>query len=304
MTDFNLESYITYINFKNKHPEIFLSGKDKQVQEFMDIFIGYNKLINSSKTDGLNKLITQIKKDFKSNEVSPDKLTVSKWSEDFFKFCNPKKDNEVYVFPRNDGRDKLIFNRKFYVNCIKLENIKPNSVVVVNRNNHMMLAGEVETEDNMIGKYLDFKIIMIFNKKLNKWVISPYKVVSKPNNDVRCDSFSLSATTDLVDRQFNVWNQGLDRNKEKLGILNIKYFNEHFKSLPNLFGDTRSKFLIDRAEGIISEYKSAHPSKQPSSKTTKPTKSTKTTKKKSAKKPSKKTLKKSAKKSSKKKIIK
>ncbi len=54
----------------------------------------------------------------------------------------------------------------------KIKNIKPDSLCVVNRNNHMMLAGSSKDDDSELGKELPFKILILHNKELKKWLVS------------------------------------------------------------------------------------------------------------------------------------
>jgi hypothetical protein len=251
MADFNVNNFMQDMNLTNKHPEIFRSGKTALLKKFTDYFIKYTKLINDKKTGGVENLIKHIKKDFKVNSDSYDQLQPNSWNEEYFKYHTKKKNNDVYVFPRNVGGEKITIQQKYFVNCIKIENVDINSLQVVNRNNHMMIAGMSKNSELELGKELHFKILIIYNNDLKKWIVVPYKMVSRPNDDVRCDSFALSATTDDINRQYKVWQQGIEQYKEKLGVLNIKYLDEQYKSLPNLFG-ANAKELISNAQMIIS----------------------------------------------------
>jgi hypothetical protein len=253
MVEFNVDKFMADMNLTNKHPEIFSSGKTKLIKTFLDYFVKYTKLINEKKTGGIENLIKHIKKDFKLNYDSHDQLQMNSWNEEYFKYNTKKKNNDVYVFPRNVGGEKITIPHKYFVNCIKIENVDIDSIKVVNRNNHMMLAATSKNSDLELGKELHFKILIIYNHELKKWLVVPYKMVSRPNDDVRCDSFALSATTDDVNRQYKVWQQGIENYKNKLGVLNLKYLDEKYKSLPNLFGEQRSKELISNAQMIISD---------------------------------------------------
>ena len=225
MCEFTVDGFMKNMNLTNKHPEIFRSGKDKLIKTFIDYFIKYTKSINADKKGGIDKLIKTIKSDFKISDDVADKLQLNSWNKDYFKYCVKKKDNDIYVFPRNVGGEKITLPHQYFVNCIKLENVKIDSLAIVNRNNHMMISGESKNSDKELGKELHFKILIIYNKELKKWLVVPYKMVSKPTDDVRCDSFALSATTDNIGRQYKVWNQGLERYRTKLGVLNYKYID-------------------------------------------------------------------------------
>ena len=256
--EFTVDGAMKSLNLINKHPEIFNSGKDELIKKFLDHFTKYTELINKSKKNGLEELVKKIKSDFKTTEENFDKLEISNWSENYFKYCNDKNDNDVYVYPRNDGIEKIVLPYKYNVNCIKLENADLDSLKIVNRNNHMMISGNSKNDKFESGKDLSFKILVIYNKHKKKWIVLPYKMVSTPSDDVNCKAFALSATTDDLNRQYNVWNKGLEENKGKVGILNHKFLNEHYKTLPNLFGEEKSKHLLDTAHEILQDSKSTN----------------------------------------------
>jgi hypothetical protein len=251
MCEFTVDGFMKNMNLTNKHPEIFHSGKDKLIKTFIDYFIKYTKIINSDKKGSIEKLIKNIKSDFKIPDDSADQLQLNSWNSEYFKYCVKKKDNDIYVFPRNVGGKKITLNQQYFVNCIKLENVKIESLIIVNRNNHMMISGESKNDEKELGKELHFKILIIYNNELKKWLVVPYKMVSRPTDDVRCDSFALSATTDNTMRQYKVWNQGIDRYSTKLGVLNYKYLDNKYKALPNLFDAERSDQLIEKAQTLI-----------------------------------------------------
>ena len=253
MVEFNVDKFMQDMNLTNKHPEIFRSCKTKLIKTFLDYFVKYTKLINEKKTGGIENLIKHIKKDFKLTGDSYDQLQMNSWNDGYFKYETKKKNNDIYVFPSNAGGEKIIIQQKYSVNCIKIENVDINSIRVVNRNNHMMLAAESKNNDLELGKELHFKILIIYNHELKKWLVVPYKILSQPNDDVKCDSFALSASTGDVNRQYKVWQQGIETYKNKLGVLNLKYLDERYKSLPNLFGEQRAKELISDAQMIISD---------------------------------------------------
>ena len=275
MYEFSLDNALTHMNFKYKHPEIFQSGKDKLIEKFLDYFVQYNKLINSEK-NGLEKLINKINSDFKVTGTNAEQLQINEWNETYFKFCVKKTNNDIYIYPRNTGGEKLTLPYKYFVNCIKLENANPNTLAIVNRNNHMMLSGESKNNDLELGKELHFKILIIYSNELKKWLVVPYRMVSKPTDDVRCDSFALSATTNNVARQYKIWMQGLERYNTKIGILNYKYLNEHYKTLPNLFGQERSNTILTSAQMLLDDILQQKSSKTKSTKKTPKKKSSKT----------------------------
>ena len=253
MVEFNVDKFMSYMNLTNKHPEIFSSGKTKLIKTFLDYFVKYTKLINEKKTGGIENLIKHIKKEFKLTGDSYHPLENYMWNEGYYKYGTKKKNNDVYVFPSNAGDEKITIPHKYFVNCIKIENVDIDSIKVVNRNNHMMLAATSKNSELELGKELHFKILIIYNHELKKWLVVPYKIVSRPNDDVKCDSFALSATTGDVNRQYKVWQQGIENYKNKLGVLNLKYLDEKYKSLPNLFGEQMSKELISNVQMIISD---------------------------------------------------
>ena len=253
MVEFNVDKFMLDMNLTNKHPEIFRSDKPKLIKTFLDYFVKYTKLINEKKTGGIENLIKHIKKEFKLTGDSYHPLENYMWNEGYYKYGTKKKNNDVYVFPSNAGDEIITLQQKYFVNCIKIENVDIDSIKVVNRNNHMMLAAESKNNDLELGKELHFKILIIYNHELKKWLVVPYKILSRSNDDVKCDSFALSASTGDVNRQYKVWQQGIETYKNKLGVLNLKYLDERYKSLPNLFGEQRSKELISDAQMIISD---------------------------------------------------
>jgi len=288
--DFTVDNAMKSLNLLNKHPEIFNSGKKELIDKFLDHFTKYTKLINGTKKDKLETLVKKIKSDFKVSDNSADKLEICGWNEHYFNYCASNNDNEVYVYPLNQGTEKIILPYKYNVNCIKLANATPDSLKIVNRNNHMMISGVSKNDKFEIGDSISFKILIIYNKASDKWVVLPYKMVSTPSDNVICKAFALSATTDDVNRQYSVWSKGLEENKGDVGVLNYKFLDEHYKSLPNLFGEDRSKQLLDTASEILSDYNEKNPTDL----------TNKTPSKKSAKTPSKTPSKKPAKKSAKK----
>ena len=250
MCDVSLENFLLFSGITRKHPEIFLSGKETQINEFLGFFKKYTKLANEKKSNGL-KVIDVIKKDFKLNDESYEQLQMLGWNEKYFKFCNSDADNEVYVYPKNVGGEKLTLPHKYFVNCIKLKNADPDSIVIVNRNKHMMLAANSRLGDAELSKEIHFKVLLVHNKKLKKWIVAPYKIVSQVEDKRQCYPFSMAASTDDVARQYDVWENGVKMMKTNLGVLNLKYYDEHFKSFPNLFSDEQNKFLLEEVHNIV-----------------------------------------------------
>ena len=252
MSNFTLENFMLYTGITQKHPEIFNSGKKKEIDNFIGFFKKYTEMANEKKGGGL-KVIDEIKKDFKMDESEPEKLENTDWNAKFFAFCSSDSSNDVYIYPKNNGGEKLHLPHKFYVNCIKLRNAIPDSIVIVNRNKHMMIAGTSKNDDNELGSEIHFKVILIHNKKLNKWVVSPYKIVSQVVDKKQCYTFAMSASSDNVERQYQVWEKGVELLKDNLGILNLKYYDEHFKSFPNLFSEEQNKHLMSEVHNLVSD---------------------------------------------------
>ena len=252
MSNFTLENFMLYTGITQKHPEIFNSGKKKEIDNFVGFFKKYTEMANEKKSSGL-KVIDEIKKDFKMDESESEKLENTDWNAKFFAFCSSDSSNDVYVYPKNNGGEKLHLPHKFYVNCIKLRNAIPDSIVIVNRNKHMMIAGTSKNDDNELGSEIHFKVILIHNKKLNKWVVSPYKIVSQVVDKKQCYTFAMSASSDSVERQYQVWEKGVELLKDNLGILNLKYYDEHFKSFPNLFSKEQNDRLMSEVHNLVSD---------------------------------------------------
>ena len=81
--------------------------------------------------------------------------------------------------------------------------------------------------------------------------MAPYKIVSQVEDKRQCYPFSMAASTDDIARQYDVWENGVKMMKTNLGVLNLKYYDEHFKSFPNLFSDEQNKFLLEEVHNIV-----------------------------------------------------
>jgi hypothetical protein len=251
MADFNVIEFMENMEIYSKHPEIFKSGMEAKIKKFIKYFVDYTKYINNTKKEPIANTINKIKKDFNIKSDVVDKLLPSEWNEKYFGYCATDIKNDIYVYPLNVGSEKIHMNQNYLVNCIKLGDIIPDSLELVNRNGHMMLAGNSKDEKYELGKGVSFKIIFIYNHKLKKWLVVPFKIVSKPTNGVLCDSFSLSATTDDINRQYTHWAKGLHKHNLNLGVLNLNYFDESYKSLENLFSKQQTTNLLTTANNII-----------------------------------------------------
>ena len=104
--------------------------------------------------------------------------------------------------------------------------------------------------ENGIG--LSFKILFLYNTQHNKWIVSPFKMVSETQN-VNCSSFKISASTNDINRQYNTWKYSLENIKESTGLLNIKFFDKKFKKLHNLFNPYQSNELLLNAKKIVNK---------------------------------------------------
>ena len=63
----------------------------------------------------------------------------------------------------------------------------------------------------------------------------------------------MSASSDSVERQYQVWEKGVELLKDNLGILNLKYYDEHFKSFPNLFSKEQNDRLMSEVHNLVSD---------------------------------------------------
>ena len=138
---------------------------------------------------------------------------------------------------------------KFYVNCIRLQSVKPESINLANRNGHMVLMGETRGKKEL-GIGFSFKILILYNHKNKKYIVSPFKMVSLTDNDVNCRSFGQAASTDDINQQFNAWKYGLEKHGPGLGLVNQRFLDPKFKSWPNLFNPEQSNQLLLKAKHI------------------------------------------------------
>ena len=201
--NFTVKGFIKKNNLAEKHIEVFQDGYKKSVAEFVNIFEKYTKLANKLKD--IVKLVDIISADFDISDKNIKKLEHESWTMDFINFCSEdKKDNDVYSFPEFSGA-KLTLNKKFNVNCIKITDAIPDSIKLVNRNEHMVLVGIPKNEDVQLGVNLTFKSLIIYNPNCKKWLVIPYRIRSETSGDVRCDSFALSATSDNIFHQYKIF---------------------------------------------------------------------------------------------------
>lgn len=240
--NFTVKGFIQEHNLMEKHLEVFKSGNDNAVKNFINIFENYTKLANKKKD--LNEIVDAISTDYKINEKGTKNLVNEMWAQDFKSFCTSKRENNVYSFPEFSG-SKLTFDHQFDVNCIKITDAIPESIKVVNRNGHMVLAGEPKNKNMQLGVNLTFKVIILHNLDCKKWLVVPYRIRSETAEGVRCDSFALSATNDNPFIQFITWIKGFKKYEKNIGILNINYYDKKFESMPNLFRPNQVKQVMD-----------------------------------------------------------
>ena len=316
--DMSLMTFLKKSNIINKHPEVFNSGKTDDIKKFIDIFENYNNQINSTGSkknniDYVEMIVKEIKNEFakKNKDIVSEEIQQiesDKWNKHYIHYNNPDGENELYIFPRNNGGGKIMTNFKFLVNCFPIIHAITNSIKLVNRNGHMILAGDPNDSKLENGIGLSFKILFLYNTKYKKWIVSPFKIVSETNG-VNCSAFKISASTDHVGKQFSIWNKTLEKKDPYTGILNAKFLNNKFKLLPNLFNLHQTNEILIKAKQInldtLTNSKASIPKTAKSivlEKSNKISKISKISKKKKSKKISKK--KKSKKKKSKKKISK
>jgi hypothetical protein len=250
MKDFCVNKFIKNTGIIEKHPEIFHKTQAHIIKKFINRFEKYTKNINADKNHDINKILSQVKHDFKTDGFMYEQLQLQPWNEQMFKYCANKHLNDVYVFPENKGPEKIIMKQSFYTNCIKLKDIESKTLTLINRNGHMMISAKGKTSRAEIGKYISFKILFIYNYDIDKWIITPFKLVSHPYSDVNCDAIALSATTDDSNRQYNIWIQGLRKFGDTTGILNLKFVDKKYIGMPNLFGD-KSSILLDMIKSLV-----------------------------------------------------
>ena len=243
MTDFCVDKFIKNTGIFEKHPEIFHKDHSNKSKKFIGRFKTYTKNINADKKHDINKILSQVKNDFETRGNIYEQLQLQPWNEQIFKYCANKKLNDVFVFPENDEIEKIIMRQAFYTNCIKLKDIDPKTLTLINRNGHMMISAKGTDRKAEMGKYISFKILFIYNYEIKKWIVSPFKLASHPYGNVNCDAIALSATTDDINRQYNIWHYGLRKYGDDAGILNIKFVDKKYKDMPNLLEGRSDKLL-------------------------------------------------------------
>jgi hypothetical protein len=249
MPNFELSSFMHDTNLIAKHPEIYKSGKTKEIKKYNDIFEKYTKYAN--KENNITKLINKLKKDYDAQDQVVDKIGDQVWNMHYLKYDVPdetnKKLNDMYIFPHNTEGRKLKSKLNFFINCIGLRDA--TNLRLINRNGHMVITGD-GSEHITLGINVTYKMLILYNYKYKKWIIAPFKMVSTPPKGVRCDSFARSATTNNVNEQYNIWKVGLKRHKGNLGVVNFKYTDDKFKNLPNLFTPNQTNYLLTEAKRI------------------------------------------------------
>ena len=262
--NFTIEQFIKTKKLTEKHLEVFNKDNKKQVDLFLNVFKKYTKLAN--KLDDLEKFVKVVSTDYKIQDTGVQKLEHDTWTTEFLEFCSEgKKDNSVFAFPEVSG-DKLTFNKKFNVNCIKISDAVPESIQLVNRNQHMMLAGEPKNKDVQLGMNLTFKMLIIYNPNCKKWLIVPYRIRSETGGEVNCSTIAISATNDNIGYQYKIWLNGLNKYGKDIGVLNMVYFDEKFKELPNLFRDYQTNTIMNQAKKLANTIGGKKKSKKKSKK--------------------------------------
>jgi hypothetical protein len=247
--NFTVSGFIKEKNLVEKHIEVFQACDKKSVTEFINIFEKYTILANKLKN--VKKLVDVISADFNISEKNIKKLEADTWTTEFINFCSEnKKDNDAYSFPEFSG-SKLTLDKKFNVNCIKITDAIPDSIKLVNRNSHMVLAGIPKNKDAQLGVNLTFKALIIYNHNCKKWLVVPYRIRSETGGGVRCDSFALSATSDNIFHQYKTWIKGFEKYGKDIGILNMNYYDKTFADLPNLFRPPQISHVMENVKKII-----------------------------------------------------
>ena len=256
-TDMTLKTFLKNSNIINKHPEIFNSTKSDDIKRLIGIFQDFTNILNKSlkkytknnkldRTNEINKIIKNI------NNETLQEIEKQEWNEHYIKYNNKDCNNEMYIFPRNNGGGKIMTDFKFLVNCFPLRYSIPNSIQLVNRNDHMILAGEPVNKELENGVGLTFKILFLYNPRHNKWIVSPFKVVSETQN-VDCSAFKICASNNDIEKQYRTWKYSLENAKGYTGLINIKFLDKKFKKLHNLFNPQQSNELIIKAKKIAME---------------------------------------------------
>jgi hypothetical protein len=246
MSKFSFDGFIKHNKLIEKHREIFVNGNPKYVDEFKDIFNKYTRILNE--TGDLTNIIQVISKDYKLKNEEYLDISKENWTGDFRKFCNADGNNMLYSFPAS--KTKLNFKRKFEMTCLMLKDADPITIRLINRHGHMIYMGMPKKNKVSYCTFISFKIVIVHNKKANKWLIVPYRM--KPENKkISCDVFAKSATTDDIVRQFELWNNGFDELGKNIGILNGNYFDKYFDKLPNLFNLNQRKILDTKLQTLL-----------------------------------------------------
>ena len=249
MTDFSLDKFIVNTNLIAKHPEIFESGRKPEIKKYLQIFKKYTKIANEE--NNISKLIKILQDDYDVHDQVVDKIEPQSWNTHYSEYDVPQshkmKLNDMYVFPHNTKGKKLSSPIKFYINCIRLGD--STNIRLINRNGHMVLTGD-NVENKVLGTKVTYKMLILYNHRNKKWIVSPFKMVSNPPYGVRCDSFARSATTSNVDDQYRIWKSGLLQHGRNLGIVNFKYTDPKFKDLLNLFSPYQSNQILLKAKSI------------------------------------------------------
>ena len=296
MTKFGLDLFLKKSNLLDKHVEIFDTDRKSIAEKFLEKFRSYTRELNE--INDIDKFVELLKHEYGKHDQVIDKLEPAEWNEEYFNFETSNKTkaklNDLYVFPHNTEGHKLRLDYKFYVNCIRLIDADPNSIKLVNRNGHMMLAGETSNNNKELGTGITFKILMLYNHKNKQWIVSPFKMVSQTEHGVDCSAFSKSATNNDVKYQFYTWKNGLENIGKDIGVVNYKYLDKKYRNLKNLFTPEQSNQLLIKAKQINREFGTGGSAKKLFSPRIKKKKSAKSAKKSTNKK------KKSAKKSTKK----
>ena len=284
MPEFGLDLFLKKSNLLDKHVEIFGTDRKTIAKEFLDKFRSYTKELNE--INDIDKFVELLKQEYDKHDQVVDKIEPAEWNEEYFNFevkkTNKAKLNELYVFPHNTTGHKLKLDYKFYVNCIKLIDADPKSIKLANRNGHMMLTGETSNNNKELGTGITFKILMLYNYANDKWIVSPFKMVSQTEHGVDCSAFGRSATNNDVEFQFNAWKNGLERAGKYIGVVNYKYLDKKYRNYPNLFTPDQSNQLLTKAKQINKEFGTGGSKKKSRKKSKK--KSSKKSKKKSRKK--------------------
>jgi hypothetical protein len=261
---FSLEDFMKNTNLMAKHPEIFNTDRKDIAKKMIKKFEAYTKELNKLKN--VDKFIDKLKKEYNAHNQEAQSIEFAKWNEHYFNYDIPTtnaKKNDIWIFPKNDSGEKLKLDMKFYVNCIRLQSVKPESINLANRNGHMVLMGKTR-DDNELGVGFSFKILILYNHKNKKYIVSPFKMVSITDNSVNCRSFGQAASTDDINQQFNAWKYGLERHGPGLGLVNQRFLDPKFKSCPNLFNSEQSNQLLLKAKHINSMYTDDKDKKKPS----------------------------------------